>query len=282
MEKFTDELIAHYTDNYPISVLAEDSISDEGYNPRELLQNCIWYRHSPETQDQACFRYLQITHVVGDIINIIQAKFPKLAIRHISIGGSYLFKSRITDLDLTIIVEGSFFSYVEIREVSEINERLPVKIIKMSLMVFGEDDLKEKTSIEDSIETEDYIHTHLCMREGLVFPMRNVTIYGHPFEVMPVDRHNLLIRIKRQLFHAQLMLQGKVDLHRDNQARLVKAIGRIAEGSLYLYDVFPEVQRTPSEVIQTQKHLSASLDHAGTVAWLKEIEEITDNLLKIY
>ena len=194
-----------------------------------------------------------------------------MIIRHISLGGSYLFKSeKVNDIDFNIIVSGSHFSYTDTFKANEINRKLPVNVKRISVMIFGEDDFLSKTNVHDIIEVPDYIHTSLCMREGLVFPMRNVTIYGHLFNPKELDRKNLLVRIKGQLFHAELMLEDKVDLHKNDKARLLKSVGRIAEAFLFLSEGFQKLKLSPKNIFKKEKILSKSLHRIDILSWLQE------------
>lgn len=147
-------------------------------------------------------------------------------------------------------------------------------------MIFGEDDFLSRTNIRDTIETPDYIHTSLCLREGLVFPMRNILIYGNLCKPKELDRQNLLIRIKRQLFHAELMIYDKVDLHRNADARLFKSVGRITEAFLYLSAGFPQLKISAKDMLEKEKKLSKSLHRADIISWLQEAKSCIELLTK--
>jgi hypothetical protein len=277
--KYIDTSAGLYTDNYPILSLSDrDTFENYEDDSEGLLKDCVWFQCASEAEKKGILDKLKVTSgLVEDIKIIIGTKYPDLHIKHISIGGSYLFKiDEANDIDFNIIVAGSHFSYVDIFEVDNVNKKLPVSVKKISLMIFGEDDFLFRTNIYDTIETEDYIHTSLCMREGLVFPMRNVLIYGHLCQPKDLDRRNLLVRIKRQLFHAQLMIEGKVDLHRNADARLLKSVGRIAEAFLYLSVGFTQLKMSPENILEKEKILSKSLHRADIISWLQE----ADNCIK--
>jgi len=271
--KYIDTLAGFYVDNYPILSLSEEDVFEKYTNNLEsLLKDRVWFKYASKIEKKNILDRLKTTSsLIDEIKTMIEAKHSNLHIKHISIGGSYLFKiNNINDIDFNVIVSGSHFSYTDIYEVAEINKKLPVKVKRISIMIFGEDDFLSKTNVHDIIEVPDYIHTSLCMREGLVFPMRNVTIYGHLFNPKELDRKNLLVRIKGQLFHAELMLEDKVDLHKNDKARLLKSVGRIAEAFLFLSEGFQKLKLSPKNIFKKEKILSKSLHRIDILSWLQE------------
>jgi len=281
--KNIDTTAGIYKDNYPIISLSSDVIFDNYKNDLFFfLKDRVWFLSANNIERENIMkRYMSIISIMDDIKILIKNKFPNLEIRHISIGGSYLFKTeRSNDIDFNVIVSGSHFSYTEIYEVEEINRKISAHIKKISFMIFGEEDFLKKTKVFDTIEVEDYIHTSLCMREGLVFSIRNIPVYGYLCNNIEIDKHNLLIRIKRQLFHARLMLEDKVDLHRNTDARLAKSIGRISEAMLYLSIVFTELNLFPKNIIEKEKELSGELSRENIFLWLEKAEKHVDFLFK--
>ena len=271
-KKYTDELAGFYTENFPILSLSNDDVF-ENYvdDQRSLLADCVWFQCASATKQADMLQKLNLLSCLAeDIKKVVIDKYGELDIRHISIGGSYLYKEKANDIDFNVIVTGRHFSYTDVFDIDAINRKLPTAVKKISLMIFGEDDFLSRTDTLDMIEVEDYIHTSLRMREGLVFPIRNVLIFGHMWKHRDLDIKNIKIRIKRQLFHAQLMLDGKVDLHRDTNARLSKSVGRITEAFLYLSVVFPELKIFSEHILQKEKELQKSLNYHDIVSWLNE------------
>lgn len=274
--KYIDTSGGFYTDNYPILLLSDQDFFEDYVNDLNFLfKDCPWFQYSSEIDKKDALNKLKAaSSLVENIKTIIVEKYPNLHIKHISIGGSYLFKiGEVKDIDFNIIVTGSFFYYDEIFEVDKINKKLPINIKKISLMIFGERDFLYRTNICDTIETPDYIHTSLCMREGLVFPIRNIPIYGSLCIPKNLDKHNLLVRIRRQLFHAQLMIEDKVDLHRNADERLLKSIGRIAEGFIYLCIGFSQLEMSPKDILEKEKRLSTTLNSIDVTHWLQEVND---------
>jgi len=280
-KKHIDIMAGLYTDNFPIISLSKKDFFENYINrPAYILKDNIWFKYlSKERRENILERMKKISLLAPDIINLVKTKYPNLIIKHISIGGSYPFRiGRVNDIDFNVIVEGSHFSYHDDFDITELNKKLPDAVKRISIMIFGENNLLGKNNSADVIETEDYIHTGLCLREGLVFSMRNVPIYGCLFESRNLDKKNMQIRVRRQLFHAQLMLERKVDLHRDNKARLIKSIGRIAEAFLYLSVVFPTLKLIPLKILAKEEKLLKSLCLQEVADWLFEAQNYTKQL----
>lgn len=282
-DKHIDTDAGKYKNNYPILKLSyQDSIEKYKNNLQALVQDCIWFIYASGLEKRNILRKLStICELVDKIKSKINCHYSNLNIKHISIGGSYLFKEHASsDIDFNIIVGGSYFSYMDIFEIDEINKKLPTTVKKISFMIFGEEDFLRDTGVSDAIETKDYIHTSLCMREGLVFPMRNVLIYGLKHIKPPIlDKENLLMRIKRQLYHACLMVDGKIDLHRDTKSRLLKSISRISEALLYLADNFPELNLFPQNILMKENVFSKIIDEAEIKSWLNEANYLLRKLI---
>ena len=281
--KYIDTFVGSYTDCYPILSLSPWNTVDHPSNtPERLLGSCLWFQCVSNSKKDSIVETFKVLAGLGrDMITSITAAYPKLYVQHLSIGGSYLYKSeRISDIDATVIVKGSYFSYIDTFVMMEVQKRLPIPVKKISLMIFGEDDFLFRTHVRDTIEVEDYIHTSLCMREGLVVLIRNVPLYGYVWEPRDLDRNNLLVRIKRQLFHAQLMIEGEVDLHRSPDARLRKSIGRIAEAFLYLSIGFPQLSITIQEVHKREALLSLVLSRRQVIEWLHEANRYIETLFE--
>ena len=181
--KYKDAEAGLYKEVFPILKLGDTILDDKLVlnNLDNLLGKCLWYKHSSVRERELIGSRFKNLHGINDlIIKVFKIYYPTLNIKHILIGGSYLFKGRLAnDIDFNIIVSGSFFDYKDIYDISMINKRLESPVNKISFMVFGEDDFLYQTGINDVIETFDYVHSSLCMREGVIFNLRNITIYGY-------------------------------------------------------------------------------------------------------
>lgn len=175
-------------------------------------------------------RVLQLNSIIAKIINIIEKKYLKKIVS-ISIGGSYSYRVASVDLDLNIILDGAdFFDYCEMSEFSS-----DINVEKVSIMVFSiHDVLNKKGSENDTIITKDFNHQDLIMREFLVAPIRNIYIYGKKIEHNQFLLKDTLIRIGRQLYYADLVLNEKIKKYSSLTQQKNKTIARIFEAQLLL------------------------------------------------
>lgn len=182
-------------------------------------------------------RFLQLIKNISSILALFYKNHPNLKILHISVGGSYCYSDhKPMDIDFNFIVEGSFFSYYDIfiNDMKEVFFDPSIK--KISFMIFGYDNLRGKTCINDSILSRSFLHTDMTIREGVIMPARNITIYGRIFKNTPVKDFNFFTRILRQLFQAELLLKNEIGLEYEPRQRLLKAFSRICEAGILLAD----------------------------------------------
>ena len=178
IHKFTDFDIGKYDIKYPIVTLSEESLGKDVL-VNSLKGNRRYICSGDDGQKEILSKFDSVLLIMDKVIFKFKQIYPDLMIKHISISGSYLFNKEVSnDIDFNIIVVGSFFSYKDIFDIEEINKVISSPIKKISFMVFGQDDFLYDTGIDDSIETRDFIHTSLIMREGLVFGLRNVMVFG--------------------------------------------------------------------------------------------------------
>ncbi len=167
----------------------------------------------------------------------------KYNVLNASIGGSFFYKMDqiINDLDLNIIVDGSYFEYVKLNtaDMFLVPTELP---IYTSLMIFGIENLTFGIKTNDTIEIGEYRHTELTFREGCVMPWRNATFYGRNF-LYPANfnKQNLFVRIKRQVYYSELVLNNKISRYSVKDVQINKAYNRLAEACFLLANIFPEL-----------------------------------------
>lgn len=203
-----------YTANYPLITFKDDFIKiKERQSKLEtyLLRN-FWYQKGNNIKrKQMLARIKALNENLEIVINFINKRYAPLGFKclHISIAGSYLYSDTPGDIDLDVIVNGSFFDYATFNEGIEILDSTGIAK-KISLTVMGEDNILGKKKVIDDIENKGFIHQDTIIREMLVAPMRNATIYGKPFDNRNnVDQYNILVRIARQLYFACLTIEGK-------------------------------------------------------------------------
>lgn len=220
--------------SYPLIDFADDDIginADRQQLEKHLIGN-FWYQKANSLQRQIMIdRVANINKNLQIVLDFIQDKYGYLGQQcmHISLAGSYLYSENPGDIDLDVVLKGSFFDYSYFNEGIELLD-ITDHISKVSLTVMGEDNILGKKHIPSTIENEGFIHQDTIIREILVAPMRNVTVYGKPFAAPTLlDNRNIIARIARQLYFASLTLQGEIPYYNEDPLKTKKAISRINE-----------------------------------------------------
>jgi len=196
-----------------------------------LIEN-FWYQKANSEKRK---RILQRTAKVNEHVDVVLDFFNKTyghlgnECLHISIAGSYIYSDTPGDIDFNVVVTGSFFDYVTFNDGIELLD-MTGSVRKVSLTVMGSDNISGKKKIVDNIENKGFMHQDTILREMIIAPMRNVTVYGVPFDNSSiVDSRNVLVRIARQLYFSALTLEGKIPYYKDEPLRTKKALSRINE-----------------------------------------------------
>ena len=220
----------------PLIELSDDVVDMDNF-VLPLKKNWFLELLAPKQRINVHNRFLQLIKNISSILALFYKNHPNLKILHISVGGSYCYSDhKSMDIDFNFIVEGGFFSYYDIfiNDMKEVFFDPSIK--KISFMIFGYDNLRGKTCINDSILSRSFLHTDMTIREGVVMPARNITIYGRSFKNTPVKDFNFFTRILRQLFQAELLLKNEIGLEYEPRQRLLKAFSRICEAGILLAD----------------------------------------------
>ncbi len=223
-----------YSASYPLIELKDDFIKSAD-DPKKietyLLQN-FWYQKANSLKRHDMLRrVVHLNQHLKIILDFISEKYGSLGFEciHISTAGSYLYSETPGDLDLDVIVSGSFFDYTTFNQGIELIDTIGT-IKKVSLTVMGEDNILGRQKIVDNIENDGFLHQDTIIRELLVAPMRNATIYGKPFDNQKnIDGRNVLVRVARQLYFASLTMQGKIPYYEEEPLRTKKALSRVNE-----------------------------------------------------
>lgn len=278
---YRDDIQYQYAEKYPILELSNEYFTQDDIKKiLKKLKKTPWYKYTTkESKKEAINKLKSIIFLAGEIVSIFKKIYPQLDIKHISIGGSYLFKEDATnDIDFNIIVDGSFFGYTDYFDIENINKKLIIPVRKISFMVFGEQDFLKNTGVYDQIHTSDYVHTDLLMREGVVFPIRNIFVYGFDIKNQKIDKSNLLIRLKRQLYQADLILNSLIGKYSDENIKNKKVLGRVFEAVFYLSIVFKKLKIKPKDVILNEKYFD--IDCINNIKNLiKKTNETIDNII---
>lgn len=238
--------------NYPLIEFTDDFIK-VGAEPQLLeryLTYNFWFQKANNILRQQMLE--RVTHVNENlpiILDYIKKKYGHLGLEcvHISIAGSFIYSDKPGDIDLDVVVTGSFFDYSFFNEGIELLD-VTNSISKVSLTVMGEDNISGTRQISSTIDNEGFIHQDTIVREMLVAPMRNVTVYGKPFNYPAViDSRNVIARIARQLYFSSLTLQGKIPYYKEEPLKTKKALSRINEAHDILEWLYLNMERNPRD-----------------------------------
>lgn len=231
---FHDRDSLQYSAVYPIVAFTTEEVEPnekEAVLEKNLIYN-FWYQKANSVRRKHILA--RVSHVNNNlkiILDFFEKTYGHLGFTclHISIAGSFIYSDSPGDIDLNVIVNGSFFDYTTFNQGVELLD--PVGTVKkVSLTVMGIDNVSGKKKIVDTIENKGFIHQDTILREMIVAPMRNVTIYGMNFDnTQNVDSKNVLVRIARQLYFASLTLEGKIPYYQEEPLRTKKALSRINE-----------------------------------------------------
>ncbi|MBP7767231.1 hypothetical protein KA068_01790 [Candidatus Saccharibacteria bacterium] len=196
-----------------------------------LIENFWYQKANSEKRKIILQRVAKVNMHIDVILNFFQQTYGHLdkECLHISIAGSYIYSDKPGDIDLNVVIDGSFFDYITFNDGVELLD-ITGSVRKISLTLMGSDNVSGHKKIVDNIENKGFLHQDTILREMIIAPMRNVTVYGMPFDISKnVDSQNVLVRIARQLYFSTLTLEGKIPYYKDEPLRTKKALNRIKE-----------------------------------------------------
>lgn len=219
---------------YPLAEFKDEFIEGgaSAVTLRKYLIHNYWFQKANSLErDKILERMVHINKNVNIILDFLNKNYKPLGFKvlHVSVAGSYVYAVEPGDIDLDVVLSGSFFDYRTFNEGIELLD-LTGTVQKVSVTAMGMDNILGNKFTHDEIHNEGFVHHDTIVREILVAPMRNVTIYGHPFDNKKnVDSRNILVRIARQLYFAELTLEGKIPYYEKEPLRTRKAVKRITE-----------------------------------------------------
>lgn len=233
---------------YPLIKFEDDTITKNHSTKiiEKHLSKNFWYQKANSTQRAEMLK--RVAHVNSNIqiiLDFIESRYGHFDqdCIHISIAGSYIHSPAPGDIDLDVVLEGSFFDYSYFNEGIELLDTTG-SISKISLTVMGADNISGKKLISSDIDNQGFRHQDTILREILIAPMRNVTVYGRPFKYPDsLDERNIIVRIARQLYFAALTLEGKIPYYDKDPLKTKKALSRIREAHDILEWLFLSIER---------------------------------------
>jgi hypothetical protein len=219
---------------YPLIEFKDDFINagaDAAILHKLILQNYWYQKGNTFDRKEMLKRVAHINNNIQIVLDFIEKNYCTLGftVEHISIAGSYAHAAQPGDIDFDVVLSGSFFDYVTFNEGIEILD-MTGSVRKVSLTLMGMDNILGSRFTNDEIRNKGFVHHDTIIREMLVAPMRNITVYGKPFNRKKnVDSRNVLVRIARQLYFAELTLEGKIPYYEEEPLKTRKAVKRIRE-----------------------------------------------------
>lgn len=206
-----------------------------GTNPKRLQKELLynyWYQKSNVFERENMLRrVVHLNQNLQIVLDFIDKTYKPLGfkIEHLSIAGSYAYANHPGDIDFDLVLNGSFFDYVTFNDGIDILDQTG-SVKKISLTVMGMDNVLGNAFVPDDIRNNGFVHHDTIIREMLVAPMRNITVYGRPFDHSKnIDSRNVLVRIARQLYFTELTLEGKIPYYKEDPLRTKKAVKRVRE-----------------------------------------------------
>jgi len=231
---YRDRDSLQYSATYPLIDFSDEFIKandDPKKIEKHLLLNFWYQKANCDKRLEMLKRILHLNKNLIVILDFLNDRYGASGFEclHISTAGSYLYSDTPGDIDLDVIVNGSFFDYTKFNNGVDCLD-ITGSVKKVSLTVMGIDNIIGKQKVVDNIENEGFIHQDIIIREIIIAPMRNVTIYGKPFDKQKnIDSKNALVRVARQLYFASLTIQGKIPYYDTEPLKTKKALGRITE-----------------------------------------------------
>lgn len=273
---FYDEIKSPYQYKY-WSVILEFK-NEEDFNLQKEITYISTHRIF-QKEDYIVENYINLYQHKDDILSLIFSILPKEIIKNISIWWSFILKkyNKLSDLDINIIVEWNYFSYIEIPNNLLLLKTWKKISNKISLLIFWEENFNKETQL-DSIITPNYFHRNLAMREWIIWNQRNLNIYWKRY-ITNTDSedflYNLKTRLLRQCKFAELIFDWLFDHYNTEDRISNKMSSRIWEAWIYMslewykieeYNYYFklytwEIILNPYELLQESKNLTNILTY---------------------
>jgi protein-L-isoaspartate O-methyltransferase len=259
-----------YQFHFPVDLFDPESSLAE---IRKRLSRTFLFKAAGREERRAM---LDLAPRLGVLTPMIRAYFlhrrPQYEITQISVFGSYLTSPQPGDLDLTVLVKGNAFEFLDIDNPSRIfNESLPKPVPRVHIVVFGEDNLIAgkpfKGSVPGGMDREVLLKT---ARAELY--ARDFVIWGKDYKRLLNESDNLLASVYTLLHSAYQRIQGSYVRRENPEQRYSKAFSRLKTAAAWLNYLFPGTLDTAP----FKKSDAASTDGQ------KKIEALYETVRKIY
>ncbi|MCU0680412.1 MAG: hypothetical protein MUF50_03880 [Planctomycetes bacterium] len=233
MKKIEKYLEPIYKYNYPIKIIGKKRPSFRSFLISK--KNPYITNISQKRLKQIKSRIEIIKKDIEWIIKIINRLAPNHKIVSIFSYGSFIFSPngyKPNDIDIGVVVDGSFFKYKKILEIPKNFSKYKIKTI--DIFIYGRDNLENGTKINDIIRG-GIIHKEVIKHETSIAYWRNVVIFGNSFIKSPNLLYNTYVFIKVNLnnIKQRLARYGKYPTENDKIC-LSKVANRLYELNIFL------------------------------------------------
>lgn len=204
MNKIKNNIFSHYKYSYPINnFLAKRSVLNGSFfinkkNPF-LNKNTGLKRGDIKERIDIVLPHLRW------IKKYIKKLLPRRKIICIFIYGSFVFSPKDykpNDIDIGVIVEGSFFGY---KKIKNIPKKLKAIVGGIDLFIYGIDNMEKGVMINDTIKG-GLLHKNVIKNEIAIASIRNVVVYGKIFENNRYFLYNIYIFLINNIFNVEKRL----------------------------------------------------------------------------
>ena len=133
--------------------------------------------------------------------------------KNILIYGSYIygdFDYKPEDIDVGMIVKGSFFRYIidQIKLPIFIRRQLILPVEKISIFIYGEENMARGIPIDDTV-IAGVIHKKATLHELSVGYLRDIIIKGRDWNLIKNNERNILVTIGNEIQNCYIRLLNK-------------------------------------------------------------------------
>lgn len=240
-----------YQFKFPLVALSDKKINFFGKQNKieqYLIKRNVFYSVFDEKRKKILInRINSLNWLPNFVLAYLRREIPEVAPISIFVYGGYLYgdiASLIEDIDTGVIVKGSFFKYIinKIKILPNLSRRLPVPIRKISLFVYGEDNMNQGIPIDDTIVT-GLVHRETTLRELSVGYWRDVVLWGKDFNYLKNNEKNILVTLARMIEGCYIRLFNCGNKKEDIKVRFKKITTRLIEVNVFLNFLYPKLLR---------------------------------------
>jgi hypothetical protein len=244
---FSDE---GYYFHFPLVVFSEKKVDfwKDSLKIKEALEGRnVFYTFFDKKRKEMLIKRLASLKPLGPfILDYIKKKFKKVIPISIFVYGSYLygdFDYLPEDIDVGVVVKGSFFKYFinKIKIPIFLRTKLVIPVEKISLFIYGEDNMKKGLPINDTI-VAGLVHHETTLRELSVAYWRDVVIWGKDFNYLKDNERNILVTLTRIINGCYLRLLNRGVKKEAKNLRFKRIVTRLTEVIVFLKFLYPQLK----------------------------------------